>query len=981
VSRVYGWQCVIPFNNSFVCVCCYADYYPRETLPTLSYFPHHHYNLDRVEAQPLVKCFVGTNAKKPSRFNMVDAVDQGDMTKWADATLRTFRGQIWAEDKMDEDKAVGSTPRGRASAKRLSKAVSVQQTERKCQVLKSRYMDMDGIPPCNLHTLGLGTAPYIKKVLKKMFIGPTKSTLEEIEVILARISSRPSTAGVTSFPEGFSSWPRMGGQQNFDLIAWLAIAMALSEKMDAYRDLRQMVGEMAYLHIQCCRRIYHESQLGANLDELRLYAQEVADKPPEQRWGGPLWKNKMWVGGVEGNVEWGECPPGDADNAVEIDEMLVESDGEEDAAESDDEESDGEDSDNAAESDDEEGDGEDNAAESDDEEGDADSESDEKDSTNFGGSDLPVEELLERTGSDEDASMEGHCCEEGVRRGKQLTDVAKKALGLLSDQLRVVRWDMSKKAKPGEIMHVIRRHIPLHGAWVYTGQGARFEGEHKMYNKFLRCVNWKTKHKSVQMRVMEVQVANVVLEEYDYWLDRTATKIPGQLEVEEKIARGGGSVEIQVEGGEMGMVLSGAVLKCAVSMAELKNKRVPLSLTGVGKKVMEEGTIRKLPDALSGWLVTYLLSYKDEVPIHWVKTFDSIRNLPKGPERTRRENVYVKHLSDLLLLKDSGVNVQMYGNLKLVNVSRYRRQADDEHPFACMPTRDEDGTFVQVEEASNKSYASIQVHPGDSVRTQEDAAEMVQVRLGDASEDNAESEPEDAAHEGAEDDEDEREGASAATVTVQPTVIPNLKKRKTTREAERLQLEAAIAIGQTVTWDEVRAGKLAGGCFVNPLKGRTRQRHVPVISQPEPENAVGHGAAASGLHAPAESVSGESDSSRRDNTEFLGGEDDLLYVEYGMVQALVVFDVLPSAGDDLKWLHGLQLAACQFWDELDGKNGSRKPPAYACPHVKYMEQQPFANFVPMKHIVDRAIFIEDSRWVEASPKGRKRAFLASALMR
>ena len=109
------------------------------------------------------------------------------------------------------------------------------------------------------NTMLLGTGPYAKKLVRRAFEGEDKKfkaqaggndAIAEIEMTLGQISHPAPRSGLTTFPKGFRSWPKMTGKQNFDLISYLPIAMALSPKADRWAALRSAVAEIAYMHVQ-----------------------------------------------------------------------------------------------------------------------------------------------------------------------------------------------------------------------------------------------------------------------------------------------------------------------------------------------------------------------------------------------------------------------------------------------------------------------------------------------------------------------------------------------------------------------------------------------------------------------------------------------------------------------------------------------------------------------------------------------------------
>jgi hypothetical protein len=463
------------------------------------YIPVETFNLDREEIQGFLNVYNPTNSSRPSRLNMVRRKDHGDMERWAGSRRRSIRGMLKVQGEMKRLRDHGA-PGWQARMKRLGKDVSMWATRRENPIYNLRYLDVDGTPPDLLHSLGIGTAIYAKQLIVRRFMVAAgrnvvdKEALSEVEEKLTAISCPPPYPGLTSFPKGFSTWGRMTGQQNFDLISYLPIAMALSPKADPLRGLQRALGELAYLHIQASRPSYLVPQLGADFAHVRKWAKEVACKEAGDRFCGDEWQNNpdkgknVWVGEKAGVVGAGS-----------------------------DEESD----------DDEEGEDDDEEGEDDDahivvhvEEGHDDSEEQGDDMTRddmsavSARSDDSFIEAIE--GFDDDAPEEEQ--EEGGEEerheeeqengwaGVTLFMLAVNALTLLGKEMKKAGLNMALKAKPGEYMHAFLWHIPLHGAWVYCANSSRFERHHKSLNLLLRCINWKCKLLSFTKRIEEWEV-------------------------------------------------------------------------------------------------------------------------------------------------------------------------------------------------------------------------------------------------------------------------------------------------------------------------------------------------------------------------------------------------------------------------------------------------------------------------------------------
>ena len=222
------------------------------------YMPVHVFVLDRMEANPAMNIYAYTKSERPSRFNMVAKADQGNMQRWIDAPQRSFRGLIRVQEKCSELEEANTT-KSRNTMKQLCKAVSMFPTGRQNPLFRTRFCEPANAAAEWLHTILLGTGPYAKKLVRRAFEGEDKKfkaqaggndAIAEIEMTLGQISHPAPRSGLTTFPKGFRSWPKMTGKQNFDLISYLPIAMALSPKADRWAALRSAVAEIAYMHVQ-----------------------------------------------------------------------------------------------------------------------------------------------------------------------------------------------------------------------------------------------------------------------------------------------------------------------------------------------------------------------------------------------------------------------------------------------------------------------------------------------------------------------------------------------------------------------------------------------------------------------------------------------------------------------------------------------------------------------------------------------------------
>jgi hypothetical protein len=440
------------------------------------------------------------------------------MQRWIDAPQRSFRGLLAVQKKcrdLDEENTAAS----KKTKKQLCKAVSVFSTGRDNPLYGIRFGEPANAVSEWLHTILLGSGPYAKKLVRRAFEGEEKKfkaqaggneAIAEIETTLGQISHPAPRSGLTTFPKGFRSWPKMTGKQNFDLISYLPIAMALSPKADRWAALRSAVAEIAYMHVQVSKMDFTTSTLGANMKEVHEYAEEVINKKVEERWMGEQWADKIWVGAELDDMPYIELSDEEDELNLPMPANAV------------DEEDEGGMQLHA------------NAADINrDDDSDYFSGVEEERSD---GSEVPNNEGDMRVGNEDELNLpvpanaapvpanaaEGYAADgyaadgnlnaidEEEKMGMQLLQVMKGALDGLAREMTKVNYNWGGLAKPGECMQAIKWQIALHGAWVYACNGARFERDHKSLNLVLRCINWARKLLSVTWRLEEWEIVRAL---------------------------------------------------------------------------------------------------------------------------------------------------------------------------------------------------------------------------------------------------------------------------------------------------------------------------------------------------------------------------------------------------------------------------------------------------------------------------------------
>jgi hypothetical protein len=249
------------------------------------------------------------------------------------------------------------------------------------------------------------------------------------------------------------------------------------------------------------------STLGANMQEVHKYAEEVINKNVEDRWRGNEWAGKIWVGNEVDELDEEDEDMPDIPVSDSEDELGVMGGGMQLHA-------------NAAPSNRDEGSDYFSAVEE--ERSDGSEVPDIVDNMVVGEEEqlnLPVHANAAPVHANaapvhaNAAPVHANVIDEEEKMGMQLLDVMKGALDGLAREMTKVNFNWGGLAKPGECMQAIKWQIALHGAWVYACNGARFERDHKSLNLLLRCINWAAKLLSITWRLEEWEIVKALTAE------------------------------------------------------------------------------------------------------------------------------------------------------------------------------------------------------------------------------------------------------------------------------------------------------------------------------------------------------------------------------------------------------------------------------------------------------------------------------------